>query len=132
MKTNLWLFCMAWSVAVPALAGLEADKDLDQFAHSAAKGVPGAREVVGEGQAKWAGVWMDKELTCPNGRLGADGQRLLAEGGRYAAGHDANLILYAPRANAPTMEREARTLAANIKVRGNDMIGDHCYLVIQK
>jgi len=125
-------------VAFAGTAAADVDttgKDLDQFAHSAAQEIAGAREVVGhdsDGHAKWAGVWMDKEKACPNGRLGPDGKRVLTEGGRFAADHGGRLILYAPRANAPVMEREAKEVATKIVVRGNDMVGDHCYLVIGK
>lgn len=135
MNTRLWLFGMALSVAGPVLADADASgKDLDRFAQAQARGIPGAHEVVagGDGQVQWAGVWMDSQQACPNGRLGEDARRLVADGGRFAGDHDARLILYAPRADAPTVGREARAMAARVEVRGNDQIGEHCYLVIRR
>lgn len=135
MKVGHSLLGIALAAAVPALADMDlAGKDLADFAQFQARRIPGAREVVAggnDGRVKWAGVWMDSKEACPYGQLSEGVRRLVADSGRFAADHDVRLILYAPRADAPRLGREVRK-AAPMEVRGNDQIGEHVYLVIQR
>lgn len=136
MNARHWLLGMMVTVAGLAHADMDVTgQNLDQFARTSAQTLPGARESVPrgtDGTVKWAGVWVNREQACPNGRLGDDGRRLIAEGGRFAKDHGAHLILFAPRADAAVMERDAKLAAVKIEVRANDLIGEHCYLVIQR
>jgi len=75
---------------------------------------------------------MEKKQACPNGHLGDDGRRLVARSGRFAAEHGARLILFAPRADMPAMERDATMTGTRVEARANDQIGEHCYLVIRR
>jgi len=56
----------------------------------------------------------------------------VAAGGRFAGDHGARLILFTPRADAPAVGRDARGAAEKIDVLSNDLIGEHCYLVMQR
>lgn len=115
-------------------AGTRGD-ELDRLVRTLAQSVPGAHEVVArdaENRVKWAGVWLDEERACPRGRLSDASRQLVREGGEYARTHDGRLRLYAPSQAAAGIGRDALAESASVEVKANDLIGKHCYLVIQR
>ena len=123
--------------AVPARA--EQANDMADIAQGMAQSVHDAKSTVGrdaQGQAKWAGVWMDEKQVCDQGKLNPTGQRIVQAGQRYSRDHGAKLTLFTPPESEQgvrhDMADDVAKIAPEAAVRRNDMIGRHCYLVISK
>lgn len=137
MSTRHWLFgVMVAATSGAVIADVDVSgKEFARFVRIQAQGIPGSHVSVGrngDGAVKWAGIWMKRDLACTNGGLSNDGRHLMEESSRFAADHDARLILFAPSADASAMVRETQRVMAKVEVRGNDMMGEHCYLVIHR
>ncbi len=85
-----------------------------------------------QGQAKWAGIWMDEKQVCDQGKLNPAGQRIVQAGQRYSRDNGAKLTLFTPSESEQAVRRDMAELAPEATVRRNDLIGRHCYLVISK
>ncbi len=136
MFKSKWVFAVASLVlsAVPVRAA-PPPSDMEEVARGMAQSLPGARIAVGrdgQGQAKWAGIWMDEKQACDQGRLNPEGQRILQAAQRYSRDNGARLTLFIPPENEPAVRREVAEIAPEAAVKPNALIGRHCYLVIVK
>lgn len=121
-------------LAAPARAG-EPASGMAEVAQGLAQSVQGAKSTVGrdeQGQAKWAGVWMDEKQVCDQGKLNPAGQRIVQAGQRYSRDHGARLTLFTPPESEQAVRRDMDGIAPEATVRRNALIGRHCYLVISK
>ncbi len=120
--------------ALPVLAA-EPTSEVEDVVRGMAQSVQDARGVAGkylQGQVKWAGVWMEERQVCDQGKLNPTGQRIVQAGQRYSHDSGARLTLFTPPESEPAVRRDVAEIAPEVTVRGNAMIGHHCYLVISK
>jgi len=119
MNKSAWVFVVASLVlsAVPAVATEPANEvanEVAEVAQGMAQSVPGARSAEGrdaQGQAKWAGVWMDEILVCDQGKLNPAGQRIVQAGQGYSHDNGARLTLFTPPESAQSISQEVAGIA---------------------
>ncbi len=136
MFKSVLIFTIAGLVlsALPSVAA-QPINDVEEVVRGMAQSVPDARNSVGrdaQGQAKWAGIWMDEKQVCDQGKLNPAGQRVVQAGQRYARDNGARLTLFTPPESEQVVRRDMAEIAPEATVRRNTMIGRHCYLVISK
>ena len=136
MNQSAWVFVI-FSLAASAIPAVAAEpaNDVMAVAQGLALSVQGARSAAGrdaQGQVKWAGVWMDENQVCDQGKLNPAGQRVVQAGQRYVHDNGARMTLFTPPESAPSIGREMAGIAPEAVVQPNALIGRHCYLVISK
>lgn len=136
MHQSTWVFAVT-SLAMAALPVRAAPPSpaMEEVAQDLAQSVPDARSSVGrdaQGQANWAGIWLDEKQVCDQGKLNPAGRRIVQAGQRYARDNGARLTLFTPPESEQVVRRDMANVAPEAAVRANAMIGRHCYLVISK
>ncbi len=137
MFKSMWVigFTSLVMASLPTHAAPENTGDMAEVVQVMAQSVQDSTSSVGrdaQGQAKWAGIWMDEQQVCDQGKLNPAGQRIVQAGQRYSRDNGAKLTLFTPSESEQAVRRDMAELAPEAMVRRNALIGRHCYLVISK